>query len=343
MAIASGQQRTSVAEDLFQNSYQYEFHQAIKILQILNPALERIGQGVVAQKEIATLKTHITFSPPPSDIYNLQPARSHKESALMTINFMGIAGHSGPLPDAYSEILIDRLRSHDHAFADFLDIFNHRLVSVSHRIHVKYNYTLELVKPHHTQVAHMLFAIGGITHPEAFEHSLVPARSYLKYIGYLWQQPQSVTGLRIVLSDYFNLDINIEEFIGQWLYLDDTQTTTLGTLGQMNILGNTAAIGDRAWTCTEKIRIHIGGLALKKYAELFPGGALNKKISLFVHEYMGDQCHFDLSVELNQRDIPYTKLDGTAHLGWTSWLKDEKRKPEVVWVTLPADLTPNLN
>lgn len=343
MVIKSGEQRASVAEDLFQNSYQYEFHQAIKILQILNPGLEKIGHGLIANKEIATIKTNITFSSPPSDIYSLEASTTSKESALMSINFLGIAGHSGPLPDAYNEIIIDRTRSHDHAFADFLDIFSHRIVSVSHRVHVKYNFTLELVEPHQTQVAHILYAIGGIIDPQKHGKDLIPARSYLKYAGHLWRQPKSVTGLRVILRDYFGLDIEIEEFIGQWLYLDTSQTTNLGYLGKMNVLGDTAALGDRAWTCAEKIRIHISGLALKNYTEFFPGGVLNQKLSLFTQQYMGDQCNFDFAVELNQRDIPYTKLDGKAHLGWTSWLKDEKKKPEIEWVTLKPDLSSKLN
>jgi len=46
------------------------------------------------------------------------------------VNFMGIAGIQGPLPLPYTEILMSRMRQKDMAFRDFLDIFNHRLVSV---------------------------------------------------------------------------------------------------------------------------------------------------------------------------------------------------------------------
>ena len=343
MAITSGQPRTSVAEDLFKNSFQYEFHQAIKILQILNPHLEKIGQGLQASKEIVTIKTNITFSPPPSDIYTLEPSHTPHEGALMSINFMGIAGHGGPLPDPYSEIIIDRIRFQDHAFADFLDIFGHRFASISHRIHVKYNITLEMVKPHQTPVAHMIFAIAGITDPETHEKGLIPAHSYLKYAGHLWRQPKSVNGLRTVLTDYFGLDMDIEEFIGQWLYLEDSQITKIGSSGSMNALSDTASLGDKACNCTQKIRIHIKSIALKSYTEFFPGGVLNQKISVFALQYLGDWCDFDFAVQLNQRDIPYTKLDSTAHLGWTSWLKVEKKKPEVKWVILPSDFLKTVN
>lgn len=335
MAITSRKPGPSVAEDLYQNSYQYEFHQAIKILQILEPSLAKLGQGLVAHKEIARIKTNVTFSPPPSDIYSLVQASN--QNASMSINFMGIAGHGGPLPDAYTEIIIDRNRSFDYAFGEFLDMFGHRIVSISHRIHVKYNFTLALEQPHQSQVARMLFSFGGIPEPTAVEGGVLPVRSYLKYIGHLWQQVHSVTSLKIILSDFFNLPIEIEEFIGEWLNLESSQTTTIGDQGTMNDLGNNACLGDRVWTNSEKIRIHIGSLTLKQYSEFFPGGDLNKKLSMMTRHYLGFRCQFDLSLQLSQRDIPFTKLDGTAHLGWTSWLKVPKEKPKAEWVLMRAD------
>lgn len=337
MAIKGRQQRPSVAEDLYQNSYQYEFHQAIKILQILEPHLEKLGQGVIADKEIATIKTNVTLSPPPSDIYHLEKAQAPKQNVSMSINFMGIAGHGGPLPDAYTEIILDRNRSLDPAFSDFLDIFGHRVTSISHRIHVKYNFTLELAEPHKTQVAHILFAVGGIGKPEEAAAGILPVRCYLKYIGHFWQQPHSVTGLQIILKDFFNLPIHVEEFIGQWFTLESSQMTLIGTQGIMNDLGGNACLGDRIWTNSETIRIHIGSLTLKQYTDLFPGGDLNKKISLMARHYLGFRCHFDLSLQLEQVEIPYTKLDGTAHLGWTSWLKVSQKKPKQEWVMMRAD------
>ena len=49
----------------------------------------------------------------------------------MTVNFMGLTGPSGVLPRHYTERLFAEVRGEErHALRDWLDLFNHRLVSL---------------------------------------------------------------------------------------------------------------------------------------------------------------------------------------------------------------------
>ncbi len=65
---------------------------------------------------------------PASEIQQLE---LHDDApAEMMVNFMGLTGPMGVLPYAYSEFILERLRAKDSSFASFLDIFNHRAISL---------------------------------------------------------------------------------------------------------------------------------------------------------------------------------------------------------------------
>src|SRR2546425_12316042 len=54
--------------------------------------------------------------------------------AEMTVNFLGLAGGLGALDIPTPELVLQRTSRNDKALKDFLDIFNHRLVSLLYRI-----------------------------------------------------------------------------------------------------------------------------------------------------------------------------------------------------------------
>src|SRR5690625_3644103 len=61
----------------------------------------------------------------------------------MAVTFMGLTGPSGTLPSHYSTLVQARLKQRDTALADFLDLFNHRLLSLYYRAWAKYRPTLQ--------------------------------------------------------------------------------------------------------------------------------------------------------------------------------------------------------
>ena len=130
----------SIVEDLFAQCYVYEFHQAIKLLEIAFKDTTSLGTGSIPEAEVVSLKSRVDYAYPPSDLFSLKLASSQKDTPYpceLKVNFLGIAGTNGPLPMPFSERLMERVRSGDTAFRDFLDIFNHRILSLLHRIRKK--------------------------------------------------------------------------------------------------------------------------------------------------------------------------------------------------------------
>ncbi len=78
---------------------------------------------------------------------------------------LGAAGGLSPLPRPFTELVLERTARHDTALRDFLDIFNHRLVSLMYRVRKKHRVGLATVPPEETGLAEHLYALMGLGTP----------------------------------------------------------------------------------------------------------------------------------------------------------------------------------
>jgi len=86
----------------------------------------------------------------------------HPEPPVMVTNFFGLAGANSPLPTPLTELVLERLREKDAGMRDFLDIFNHRLISILYRIRKLHRVGLSSTAPEDAPTARHLYAILGL-------------------------------------------------------------------------------------------------------------------------------------------------------------------------------------
>ena len=77
---------------------------------------------------------------PASEIQELTLPPDDDSPATMKVNFMGLSSPQGVLPTPYTELIIERTQKKDNALRDFLDLFNHRLISFFYRAWEKHHF-----------------------------------------------------------------------------------------------------------------------------------------------------------------------------------------------------------
>lgn len=326
MVADSRRQNVTIKDEFLSKPYEFEFHQAIKIIEAFRLNTEKIGEGTFSGKEAVKINSRVFLDWPPSDVYSVLFPDDDFSIPQLNINFFGIAGAQGPLPIRYTELIMERVRKRDCTFRDFLDIFNHRLVSVLHRIRKKHWLGLSDSVPEKTQVGRCLFSFCGLGIDRLHDRMSVSDRSILSYSGLFWQKPASSSGLQAILGSYFNTLVNIEQLKGKWRCLEKDQVTRIGKIGTFNSLAKGSMLGTKVWDQEGHIVIKIGPLNFNLFCDFLKNGKAYKPLCDITKFYIGKVMDFSFNLVVLAKDVKKTKLDGKSFLGWTSWLKVKESK-----------------
>ncbi|HEY2380027.1 MAG TPA: type VI secretion system baseplate subunit TssG [Terriglobia bacterium] len=307
---------------LLDEGHLFDFYQAVRLLEKLRPGSTPVGENVNPAAETARFKSRVTMSFPASDIDGIR-AGKNGEPPEVIVNFMGIAGAFGPLPNPFVELLMEREARGDTGFRDFLDIFNHRLVSLMYRVRKTNRLGMEIKPPDEIPFARHLWSIAGLGMRSLRDRLKVHDRAFLYYTGLLAQKPHSMMGLERVLSHYFGVTVKSRQFRGRWFALEHDQITVIGAYGQNQVLGENAVLGTRVWNQQTKFRLVIGPLKLKVFEEFLPVGSRFRPLLEMTRFYAGGEMDFEINLIIKALDVPPAKLSATLgpRLGWTSWIK----------------------
>jgi type VI secretion system protein ImpH len=315
-----------VIDWLGDEGYAFDFYQAVRLLEIAYPQKRGVGETSDPEHEVVRFHSAVSLAFPASDIEQVQLPERSEEQAEVIVNFLGLAGSSGPLPLAYTELLIERLWHKDTALRDFLDIFNHRLVSLMYRTRKIHRIGLDVRSPERSAFARFLFSIIGLGTPGLRGRLDVKDRALLHYAGILSHQPRSMSGLEIFLGDHFGVPVHGHQLRGRWLHLADDQLTRIGLDGRNQRLGESVVLGSRFWEQNGKFDLHLGPMSYDRFLEFLPSGPAFTSLCTLTRFYAGEELEFSFVLRLEPEAVPQLTLSRSegSRLGWTSWLKSGK-------------------
>ncbi|MCX6625599.1 MAG: type VI secretion system baseplate subunit TssG, partial [Acidobacteria bacterium] len=313
-----------VEELLRSKPFSFQFFQAVRLLERIRHDRQPVGRFVHPNREIVRLHAHTAVGFPASQI---QAADFDDPRILhLTVNFMGLFGPSGVLPLVYSDLINDRVRSKDRTLRDFLDIFNHRMISLFYQAWEKYRFLIAYERGERDRFsAHLMDLIGlgtgGLQNRQALQDD-----SLRFYSGLLSLTPRSETGLRQILGDYFGVAVRVEQFVGAWHALDpDTQCFVGSSEDYSEQLGVGAVVGDEIWDQQSGVRVILGPLTARQYVDFLPNGSAYAPLEALIRFFTRDEFDFEVQLVLKREETPACELGGEGEagpqLGWVTWLK----------------------
>ena len=343
MAGSSRRTNDSLVDQLLHEPYRFDFFQAVRILEAFGrewgktggpTARMPVGFDFAPEDEAVRFRTLPSRSFPAGAVSALKnvPSDSSEPAATpeMTISFMGLIGPGGVLPDHYTDFLVRRVREKDYALRDFLDLFNHRTVSLFYRAWLKYRFQFNYKRPADREdtFAFALKCLTGMGSDHMAGRTPATDETFLFYSGLFTSRARHAAGLADMLSDYFGIPVSVDQFRGHWLTLSTEECTTLPSgperSGYYNRLGIDSVLGERVWDVNSRFRLRIGPLDLSDFNSLLPHGKSLQELYAITRTYVGPELDFDVQLVLAGDAVRSCRLLGqgtdSAALGWNSWL-----------------------
>jgi type VI secretion system protein ImpH len=268
------------------------------------------------------------------------------------------------MPRHYTELLLKQdmtVRGPERrALRDWLDLFNHRLISMFFRAWEKYRFAIAYERgesggPEPDAFTRSLLSLVGLGLPPLRRRLRVsvmeqpttaPPRervlaqiedlALLHYAGLLAQRPRSAVALQALLEDFFGLPVQVQQFHGCWLPLEPANQSQLGESGCE--LGVSVVAGERVWDVQSKVRLRLGPLRRRAFDGFLPDPAPTphrKAFFLLVHLvrfFLGPDLDFDVQLVLQAPDVPETQLSDTEglgpRLGWNTWMLSQPARDD---------------
>ena len=308
---------------LREDSCSFEFFQAVALLQRLRAESEPVGQFSNPEDEAVRFRVNNTLAFPASQIQSID--WQDQVPPEMKVNFMGLTGPNGVLPYCYTELILERLRAKDRAMESFLDVFNHRIISFFYRAWEKYRFPATYYRGDDIFTHHLLDLVGLGT-PGLSDRQSVPDSALLHYAALVGAQAHSAEALEAILSGYFEVPVEVEQFAGAWYRLDPSSQCGMTDEGSdSEKLGEGVVVGDEIWDQQSRVQVRVGPLSLAQYSSFLPGGSAHEPLKALVRFFSNDELDFEVKLVLQREDVPKCEVGGedsaAPRLGWISWLK----------------------
>ncbi len=320
--MAASDRKSSAAlsqlEQLAAGAAKYSFAAALRIVECGFAQRPRLGHSKRPAEDAVRLAQHVTLGFAGMPIDGMDRGGSGDRYGTLRVRYPGLFGPNGPLPLHLTEYVVDRGKHHgDATFRDFVNVFQHRLISVYWRAISAAQPVVHLDRPGDDSFSTYYASLAGFVRMEDAELDPRVDRARRHWISHFARPVRSAEGLEAILSGFFATAVSVEEYVGRWVDLPSEGLK----LGKSNALGEDTHLGESFWDCSQSVRIAFRALDRDQYERLLPSGSSWPLIEQLVSSYIGRELAWDVKLVLNLDQGEELRLDGGQRLGWNTWLK----------------------
>jgi type VI secretion system protein ImpH len=309
MAAKERRTRTSVKKALYENACGFNFFKAVHLLEGYIQG-DPLGKKLSPRNDPVRFRVRPGFTFPASDIYTLQSGHAHA-GPEMTVNFMGLIGPKGVLPDWYNAYAQELNHNKDYAFTDFLDLFHHRLISLFYLAWKKYrlveNYLPDARDPISNSIASFV-GIGGREKKVDPDFDRMNRRRLIFFSGMAARTVPTASAIEAIIANAVGVTVCVRQFVERMIPIHEQDRTRLGQTN--STLKKDALCGGRIRDAGSFFIVELGPMSWEKYLSFQPRSrnmVLVRKLITFI---VGLEYEFQIRLILNGEDIPGLPLGG---------------------------------
>jgi len=314
--------------------------QLLRLLELQSPAEPGFGTRDTPEHEPVRLRPRAGVGFPGSEVAAVEFDEEQPDAPpSLRTTFLGLYGVDAAMPPHLIDDIVLRREGHEKAMA-FLDIFNHRFVTLLYRAWLKYHYPVNFRPGGTDEISRYLLCLAGLGIGDAASRSgLAPSR-LLALVGLFMQRTRPPEGLAGVIRHLLDgADVSVREFHAQWTPVAYPQALTArpglrGANGSaLSGLGDGHVLGARVLDRSQAVLVAIRPRDAAQAHALLPDEPLHRDLMRVVRLYLGQKADAVLRMEIPASAAPKLTLTGGA-------VAAGAHRPRLAWTTL---LTPAAN
>jgi type VI secretion system protein ImpH len=305
----------TITEEMQAEPWRFDFFAAMRRLERIHPQQPRIGDSSTRREEYVDLGQDPFVEFPAS---NLARVVADERRLKVFVRFLGLSGPQGALPLTTTEESLLWFMMRDESFARFLDLFNHRFLQLFFRTWADARPIAQHDRPKDDRFIAYIGSMIGIGTQLHRDRDAVPDPAKLAYAGLIAPQAKSASRLKNFISGLFDVDVEIDEFVGTWLTFEPSDRSRIGQSNSE--LGTNLSVGASIFSVQDKIRIRIFTRDMTQYQRFLPTGDLCEPLADAVFFYVGDQLDWETELAIPAGKVVASRLGSFGQIGWTSWM-----------------------
>jgi len=309
--MATEKRRTHpvVKQALLEDGCGFNFFKAVHLLE--NDSRGRtLGKRLSPRDDAVQFRVQPGFAFPASDIQTIKNGHS-RLNPVVTVNFMGLIGPKGVLPDWYNAYAQELNHKKDYAFTDFLDLFHHRLVSLFYLAWKKYRLPENYRADGRDPISKSLAGFIGMGPPERKadpDFDRAAGRRLIYFAGLASRSVPTAAAVETIIANACGVPVRVRQFVERMIPIHAQDRTRLGQAN--STLQQDAMCGSRVCDRISFFVVELGPMSWKKYIAFQPRSrnlALVRKLITFI---VGLEYEFEIRLILKGPQIPSLPLGG---------------------------------
>jgi type VI secretion system protein ImpH len=206
----------------------------------------------------------------------------------------------------------------DDAFPRFLDLINNRFLQLFFRAWADARPIAQHDRPREDRFVTYIGSTIGLGSSIFQNLDSVPDPAKLAFAGLIGAQARGASRLRGLLSGLFDVEVEIDEFVGSYLEFDPEQRTRMGAANCA--LGTDMMLGSAVFSIEDKFRVRIYVEDMAQYVSFLPTGNFSEPLADLVFFYIGEQLSWEVELAIPSGKVEPVRLSKFGQLGWTTWM-----------------------
>ena len=299
------------------------FYRFCQLLEQSQPDQPAIGSTWQVRHEPVRFRPHPGMGFPGGEIKEVEMSEAAHLPPTVRVTFMGLYGVESPLPTHYIDDIVQRREGYE-ATADFLDIFNHRLIAQYYRIWRKYSYPATFAAGGTDKTSQYLLGLAKLGIDGCADNIAAPASRFLALLPAMLLPGRTAEGM-VSLVRLLAPDTRATIWHHDKRRVPVKKPLTMSVRQPATLQGR-PVMGYWATDVNSQVLMQLATANPDEVQGWLPGGELYADLIALLHVYLGTRLDVRLQLCVDRRLLPDAAISSVrrpadAQLGRTAIMR----------------------